>query len=264
MKKLAIFIPAYNAAKTIPTVIDRIPQEIKNKVQEIFIVDNASDDNTYLTVIGYRHEIGLNNLKIIRNEKNIGYGGSQKLAYKYAIEQGYDIVVMLHGDAQYAPEYLPDIIKPLEEDKADLVFGSRMTGDPKKGGMPLWKRFANRLITWFENTVLETNLSEFHSGYRGYSCKALKDIPFDLCADDYHFDTDILVQYTIANKRIDETTIPTHYGKESQSPSMYQLIVYVFGIVSSMSEYWMHKKGIKIVEKYNFGRFSRSQKQKSV
>jgi glycosyltransferase involved in cell wall biosynthesis len=257
MKKIAIFIPSYNAARTIPWVLDRIPEEIKEKVQEIFVVDNASDDNTYLTVIGYKHEAGLNNLSIIRNEKNVGYGGSQKVAYNYALEKGYDIIVMLHGDAQYAPEYLPQIIQPLEEGKADLVFGSRMTGDPIGGGMPYYKFFANKLITWFENTVLETSLSEFHSGYRAYSTSALKKIPFDLCADDYHFDTDILVQYRIAELRIGETSIPTHYGKESQSPSTIQLFVYVWGIATAMLEYWMHKRGLKTVHKYNFGKFKK-------
>lgn len=255
MKKIAIFIPAYNAARTIPIVIDRIPTEIKAQVQEIFVVDNASNDNTYLTVIGYKHETGLSNLRVIRNPKNVGYGGSQKVAYNYAIENGYDIVVMLHGDAQYAPECLPEIIKPLVDDKADLVFGSRMTGDPLGGGMPLYKFFANKVITWFENTVLGTKLSEFHSGYRAYSCHALKRIPFNLCADDYHFDTDILIQYRLCDLRIGETTIPTHYGEESQGPSFYRLIIYVMGIFFSMVDYSLHRRGFKRIEKFAIGEY---------
>ncbi len=250
MKKIAIYIPAFNAARTIPIVIDRIPKEIKSSVQEIFVVDNASSDTTYLTVIGYKHENGLGNLKVIRNEHNVGYGGSQKIAYNYAIEKNYDIVIMLHGDAQYAPEYLPEIIKPLIEDKADLVFGSRMSGNPRKGGMPYYKIISNKLLTWFENTILDSNLSEFHSGYRAYSCNALKKIPFNLCDDNYLFDTDILIQFKINNLRIGEIAIPTHYGNESQSPRFTQLIIYVIGIVLSMSSYFLHKNGIKRNKKY--------------
>jgi len=118
--------------------------------------------------------------------------------------------------------------------------------------MPIYKFFANKLITWFENTVLGTHLSEFHSGYRAYSCHALKKIPFHLCADNYHFDTDILIQYKVGDLRIDETTIPTHYGKESQSPSPWQLIVYVWNIFLSMMEYLLHKSGHRIVKKFDF------------
>ena len=111
--KIAIFIPAYNAAYTLPVVLDRIPPEIKEKVRQIFVIDNASPDNTYLIGIGYRQAKGLDKLEVFRNESNRGYGGSQKIAYRYAIDNGFDIVVMLHGDAQYAPEKIPALLEPL-------------------------------------------------------------------------------------------------------------------------------------------------------
>jgi glycosyltransferase involved in cell wall biosynthesis len=250
LKKIAIFIPTYNAAHTLPIVIDRIPEEIKKKVKEIIVIDNASPDNTFLTAIGYKQQSGLSNLRVIRNEKNIGYGGSQKKAYEYVLAKNYDIVAMLHGDAQYAPELLPKLLRPLEEGKADLAFGSRMIGNPLKGGMPVYRYIGNKILTAIENFVLEMNLSEYHSGYRIFNCKALRKIQFDRCANDYHFDTDILIQAKLRKFRIVEIPIPTHYGKESHSPSVIQLAKYSFNILWAMAEYWLHKE--KIMPKSKF------------
>lgn len=244
-KKIAIYIPAYNASHTVPLVLDRIPLEIKEKVSEIIVVDNASKDNTYLTVVGYKHEKNMHNLKIIRNRENKGYGGSQKLAYQYCLEKGYDVVAMLHGDAQYAPECLPNLIGPVEKGEADLVFGSRITGNPIKGGMPLWKFIGNKVLTKFENFALGTNISEFHSGYRVFSCEALKKVPFDLCSNEYYFDTEILIQFHLAGLRIGERTIPTHYGKESMHPSLKHLYVYCLNIVLTIGKFLLHKWKIK-------------------
>ena len=250
-KKIAIYIPARNAAATLPIVLDRIPDEVKKKVREIFVVDNASRDNSYLTVIGYKKEKNLSNLRVMRNKEDKGYGGSQKIAYEYAINKGYDIIVMLHGDAQYAPEMLPFILKPLEEGTADMVFGSRMKGDPLKGGMPMWKLIGNKSLTWIENKVLKLDLSEFHSGYRAFSVKALKKVPFKKCDNDYHFDTDILIQFKIKGLRIRETPIPTHYGEESHSPSPWQLVKYTLNILKSLLEYELHIAGIKKKDKFD-------------
>jgi len=252
MKKIVIFIPAYNVSGTISRVIDRIPSELKNKLKEILVVDNASSDSTYLTVIGYKHDRNLQNLSIIRNKKNVGYGGNQKKAYQYAIKKGYDIIVMLHGDAQYAPEYIPKILQPLENGEADLVFGSRMKGNPLKGGMPVWKYFGNRFLTILENSVLSLSLSEYHSGFRAFNVNALKKIPFNLCSNDYHFDTDILIQFKIAKFKIEETPIPTHYGKDSKSPSILQLISYSWNIVASLVNYTLYRNGIIKRKKFNF------------
>jgi len=246
--KIAIFIPAYNAASTLPLVLDRIPQEIKEKVKQIFLIDNASPDSTYLIGIGYREHKGLHNLQVFRNETNRGYGGSQKMAYRYAIDSGFDIVVMLHGDAQYAPEKIPFLLEPLERDEADLAFGSRIAGLPLKGGMPLYKFLGNKFLTMIENTILGMNLTEFHSGFRAFRCSALAQVPFHLCADDYHFDTDIIIQFKIKNFRICERPIPTYYGKEK---SYVNVVSYGCNVLKSVFTYWLWSKGWIKVKKFD-------------
>jgi glycosyltransferase involved in cell wall biosynthesis len=128
--KILCYIPAYNAAATIPSVLDRIPESMKQKIDEYLVVDNASEDNTHLVGIGYAHQKGLTNLKVHRSETNGGYGGSQKVGYRYAIDHGFDAVVMLHGDGQYAPEKMEYLLEPIYQGKADHVFGSRITGGP--------------------------------------------------------------------------------------------------------------------------------------
>jgi len=251
-KKIAIFIPAYNAASTLPMVIDRIPKEIKEKVKEIFVIDNASPDNTYLTAVGYRQDRGLSNLQAIRNKENRGYGGSQKLAYQYCIDNGFDIVVMLHGDAQYAPEMIPALLEPVEMGEADLVFGSRMKGAPLKGGMPAWRYLGNRALTVIENKILGLNLSEFHSGYRVYSVPALLKVPFQRCSNNYHFDSEILIQFAMAKLKIMERPIPTHYGRESMSPSLLSVINYSLNILRALVRYVLHVKGVRKAYMYDF------------
>jgi glycosyltransferase involved in cell wall biosynthesis len=248
--KLCIYIPAYNAGATLPRVIDRIPPEIKDKVGEIFIVDNASADNTYLVGIGYAKEKGLTNLKVHRNETNRGYGGSQKFAYQYAIDNGFDLVVMLHGDAQYAPEKIPALLEPFEKDEADMVFGSRMAGDPRAGGMPLIRFLGNRFLTTIQNWVLDWNLTEYHSGYRVYSCAALRKVPFQLCDDDYHFDTEILIQFKLKGLRVVERPIPTYYGKERSYVNIWK---YGFDVLFTMGKYLLHKRGLRPLPKFNVG-----------
>ena len=157
MKEIAIFIPERNVGTALITTIERIPEQIKNQVGEIFVIDNASSDNTYQIATDFKEKSKMNNLKIIKNEEDLGYGGSQKKAYDYAIKENFHIIVMLHGDAQYSPEYIQDIIRPLQEDEADFVFGSRITGNPLEGGMPRWRYFGNRLLTKIQNNVLNLN-----------------------------------------------------------------------------------------------------------
>lgn len=245
--KVAIFIPAFNAAKTLPIVIDRIPEEVKKGAAEIFVVDDASHDNTYLIGVGYQTINQLPNLKVYRNEKNKGYGGNQKYAYRYAIENGFDVVVMLHGDAQYAPEKISYLLEPFEKDEADMVFGSRMAGNPLKGGMPLHKYLGNKFLTIVANTILKTNLSEYHSGYRVYSCDALKKVPFERCSDDFHFDTEIIIQFKIRDLRIAERPIPTYYGEER---CYVNVVSYGLNVLKSLLQYWLHSRGIRKYEKY--------------
>lgn len=250
-KKVAIFIPVYNAAATLPIVLERIPKELKKLVQEIFVIDNASADNSHLIGIGYKHQKGIHNLNIYRNEKNQGYGGSQKKAYSYCIQRGYDIVVMLHGDAQYAPEEIPKILEPILYDHADMVFGSRMRGNPLAGGMPLYKYIGNRILTKIENLVLGLQLSEFHSGFRAFNCKSLQQVPFELCSNDYYFDTDILIQFKLKNLKIMECAIPTHYGEESHSPSPRQLLSYTMNILFTLFNLILHRNKLRYFKKFD-------------
>ena len=152
----------------------------------------------------------------MRHPRNLGYGGNQKAGYRWAIEQGMDIVVLLHADGQYAPEFLPEIIKPLERGECDAVFGSRMLrrGDARRGGMPLYKYLGNKVLTYIQNLLSGLRLSEWHSGYRAYSVPALAELPMERATDGFHFDTQIILQLREAKKKIVELAIPTYYGDE--------------------------------------------------
>jgi glycosyltransferase involved in cell wall biosynthesis len=248
-KRIAIFIVTYNAASTLASVLDRIAEQVWEKVEEVFVFDDSSQDDTYLVGLDYKALHGKSKLNVFRNEKNQGYGGNQIRGYQYAIKQGYDIVVLLHGDGQYAPEVLPELLAPLERGEADAVFGSRMMtpGGALAGGMPLYKYVGNRVLTVFENALLGMGLSEFHSGYRLYSCDALRQLPFERNTHDFHFDTQIIVQFKAAGLRIVEVPIPTYYGDE---------ICYVNGmkyardVVRSVVEYRLHELGLAHHPKY--------------
>jgi glycosyltransferase involved in cell wall biosynthesis len=189
---------------------------VAEKVAEVFVFDDHSTDRTYqvgLSQVGTPHGA---KLVMKRNERNLMYGGNQKAGYRYAIEQGFDIVVLLHGDGQYAPEVMNRLLAPLERGSADLVLGSRMLepGGARRGKMPLYKFFGNRILTTVQNALLGSRLSEFHSGYRAYSVAALRNLPIDGLSDDWHFDTQIILELMRAGYRIREVPIPTYYGDE--------------------------------------------------
>jgi glycosyltransferase involved in cell wall biosynthesis/precorrin-6B methylase 2 len=249
-KRIGIFVIAYNAVNKLSWTLDRIPKEVWDKVEEVFLFDDCSPDNTYYAAIGYKHVKNLEKLTLHRNPRNLRYGGNQKAGYQYAIERGFDIVVMLHADGQYAPEVLPQLLEPLENDEADMVFGSRMArgGKPLKGGMPLYKYLGNRILTWMENHIVGMNLSEFHSGYRLYSCEGLKKVPFMLNSNEWHFDTDILIQFHEANLRIVERPIPTYYGDEICHVNG---IGYAFNCLKSTMKYRLHKAKLTYEPKYD-------------
>jgi len=216
MKRIGILVVAYNAASTLAHVLDRIPDDFRPRVSEVLVGDDHSQDSTYLVGLGYQQEKADLPLTVVRHPRNLGYGGNQKAGYQWAIDNDLDIVVLLHGDGQYAPECLPQIVEPLERDEADAVFGSRMLeeGEARRGGMPLYKYVGNRILTTFENKVVGLELSEWHSGYRAYSVAALKDLPFHHNDDGFNFDTQIIIQLREASKRIAEVPIPTYYGDE--------------------------------------------------
>lgn len=215
-KRVLIFVVAYNAEKTLTTVLDRIPKCLRTKNVEVLVIDDFSKDDTFRSGLPYEKEQGDLKVTMLRTPENQGYGGNQKLGYHYAIEKGFDIVALVHGDGQYAPEKLPDLLEPLLSGEADAVFGSRMIDKRSalRGGMPLYKWVGNQILTRFQNALLHTNLSEFHSGYRLYSTAALRQIPFERNSNDFHFDTDIIIQLVLKKLRIRELPIPTYYGDE--------------------------------------------------
>ncbi|HEX3881417.1 MAG TPA: glycosyltransferase [Stellaceae bacterium] len=217
-KRLLCFIVAYNAEKTIEAVLTRIPASIADEYYtEILVIDDASRDRTFecgrQVVLDGRISLPLT---ILYNPVNQGYGGNQKIGYHFAIKHGFDYVALIHGDGQYAPECLPDLVRPLREGTAEASFGSRMMvpGTALKAGMPLYKYIGNKILTAIENRLLHTTLSEFHSGYRVYAVDALRRIPFHRNSNGFCFDTEIIIQLVLAGARIAETPIPTYYGDE--------------------------------------------------
>lgn len=216
-KRIGILIVAYNAATTLKYVLRRIPKDVWANVEEIALFDDASSDETYDLAVGLKTTLDLSKLHILKHAKNLGYGGNQKAGYQYFLARGFDIVVLLHGDGQYAPELLSNLYAPLVRGEADAVFGSRMMrefGGPLKGGMPLYKYLGNRILTVFENRSLGLHMTEFHCGYRAYSLQALRRIDMTRMTDDFHFDTEIIIKLQHQGFSMHEVPIPTYYGGE--------------------------------------------------
>ena len=216
-RRIGILVVTYNAVTTLSKVLRRIRPEVWRNVEEVVIFDDASQDATYELAVGFKTLSENTKLQVLRHPQNLGYGGNQKAGYRYFIEKGFDVVVLLHGDGQYAPEVLDRMYQDIVAGKADAVFGSRMMkdyGGPLKGGMPLYKYAGNRILTHFENRALGMHLTEFHSGYRAYSLHAIKQIDFSNMTDDFHFDTEIIIKLQHQGFRIHEVPIPTFYGEE--------------------------------------------------
>jgi glycosyltransferase involved in cell wall biosynthesis len=214
--RVLVFVVAYEAETTLRQVLARIPQDVFEQCDtEVLVIDDSSRDRTF--------EVGLQSswgsphaITVLHNPTNQGYGGNQKLGYQYAVRNGFDFVVLLHGDGQYAPECVPSMLAPLVRGDADAVFGSRMM-QPRgalKGGMPLYKFVGNRILSWTQNLLLGTRLSEFHSGFRAYRVAMLAHLPFQYNSNAFHFDTEIIIQLIMADARIVEIPIPTYYGDE--------------------------------------------------
>ena len=217
-EKILNFIPAYNVEKKITKVLNKIPKIVFNKYNtKILVIEDNSSDKT-LSVIKKVIKKKGDKIKIylIVNKKNKGYGGVQKIAFNYAIKKNFKYVVMLHGDNQYPANKILLLIKPLLTNKYDAVFGSRMINsiNALKGGMPVYKYLGNIALTFFQNLVLSSNLSEFHSGYRSYKVSSLKKTKFKSNTNDFHFDTEIIIQFLKNNLKIKEIAMSTHYGDE--------------------------------------------------
>jgi glycosyltransferase involved in cell wall biosynthesis len=214
--KVGVLVVAYNAEATLRWVLDRIPASLRSELVEVLVMDDHSADSTADIAHAYAADGADIPLTVIRHDRNLGYGGNQKAGYRYAIDHGWDVVVMLHGDGQYAPEKMPDLLAPLHDPNVDAVFGSRMMvqGAARRGGMPLYKYVGNRILTRTQNAIAGVDLSEWHSGYRAYRVSALAELAFVGNSDGFDFDTEIILQLLGAGKSIVEVPIPTYYGDE--------------------------------------------------
>ena len=215
--RLLIFVVAYNAQQHITKTLDRIPRDwLATTDYKILIINDASVDKSSDLIEEYINAHPDIDITALNNDVNLGYGGNQKKGYEYAIQNKYDIVALLHGDGQYAPEYLPQMIEPILKDQAELVLGSRMLDKMKalEGNMPFYKWLGNQTLTFLQNRLLGTNLSEFHTGYRVYKVVALGRIPFSDNSNYFDFDTEIIIQLFDTGSRIKEISIPTFYGDE--------------------------------------------------
>jgi len=213
--KVGVLVVAYNAESTLSWVLDRISAPARAELAEILIQDDFSSDNTEAVARAYDAFDDIP-ITVVRHARNLGYGGNQKAGYQYAMDNGWDVVVLLHGDGQYAPECISDIVAPLVRGEADAVFGSRMLvpGAARAGRMPRYKYVGNRILTTAQNWLTGASLSEWHSGYRAYRVDALAELPLASNSDGFDFDTEIILQLVGAGKRIVEVPIPTYYGDE--------------------------------------------------
>jgi len=235
-------MPAYNAAKTIEATIKDIPEYCYDS---IIVVDDASSDNT----VGIAQEHA-SVTKVIVHESNRGYGGNQKSLYKAALDEGADIIVLLHPDNQYNPAIVPNIILPLLLDQADVVFASRFIQDPLKGGpviggMPLIKYFVNRGLTTLQNWMMGTFFTEFHTGYRAYNKASLEVIDFDKLSDDFVFDNEIIAPLVHLKLRFHQIGVETRYFKEASSINYLRGSIYAWGCLTVGFHYFLHRIGLK-------------------
>lgn len=213
--RVGVLVVAYNAAGTLSQTLSRLPESFTSTVDHIMVCDDASSDDTYAVGLAFQQTSSLP-ITVVRHPRNLGYGGNQKSGYEWAKVHGLDIVVLLHGDGQYAPEHIESLIEPLANGEADAVFGSRMMtrGGALRGGMPLYKFVGNRILTGLQNRLADLDLTEWHSGYRAYRVDAIADLDFGSFSDGFDFDTEIILGLHALGKRITEVPIPTYYGDE--------------------------------------------------
>jgi len=214
--RVLIFIIAFNDEDQIQKVLQRLPGDILLKYDcEILLIVDSSSDRTFELAHTYQVNNNIKNLKVLYNPVGQGYGGNQKLGYEYAVQHNFNAIVLLHGGGQYAPEEMEKLLEPLFREEADAVIGSRFINlkEVRNGGMPWYKYWGNRLLTWMQNKLLHTCFTDLHSGYRAYSVKALAEIPFSLNSNQYQFDSQLIIQLLLARKTIREVEIPAFYEK---------------------------------------------------
>ncbi len=221
-QKVIVVMPAYNAAQTLQRTYDEVmAQEI---VDLVIVVDDASHDETVSVAKT------LPNTIVYTHPENIGYGANQKTCYQIALEQGGDIVIMVHPDYQYTPQLIPAMVTMIGNGLYQCVLGSRILGGyALKGGMPIWKYIANRFLTFVENILIGAKLSEYHTGYRAFSRKLLQQLPFEVNSDDFVFDNQMLAQIVWFGHTVAEVSCPTKYFAEASSINLWRSIKYGFG-----------------------------------
>ncbi len=236
-KKVVVIMPAYNAEKTLEKTYNEIYQKF---VDEIILVDDFSSDKT--------KEIAKNlNITTIVHENNKGYGGNQKSCYRAALKAGADIVIMLHPDYQYTPKLIPAIASMMAFEEYDAVIASRMLGNSAlKGGMPLYKFVSNRFLTEFENIITGKKLSEYHTGFRGFTRKILETLPLEDCSDDFIFDNEMLALILYNGYEIGEISCPTKYFAEASSINFTRSCKYGLEVLLVSLKYRLAKMGFQI------------------
>lgn len=235
-KKVVVVLPAYNAELTLEKTYREIPMDI---VDEVVLVDDASSDKTVDEGkrIGIRH--------IIRHEQNKGYGGNQKTCYRKALELDADIIIMLHPDYQYTPILIPAITSMIGSGLYPVVLASRILGKGAlKGGMPLYKYFANRILTLIQNLLVNQKLSEYHTGYRAFSREVIESINLEANSDDFVFDNQMLSQIIYAKFQIAEISCPTKYFKEASSINFRRSAIYGLGVLKTSLQHFLQSMGI--------------------
>lgn len=232
-KKIAVVMPAYNARRTLERTLHEIPRPL---VDYIILVDDASQDGT----AELAENLGIK--YIIRHDENKGYGGNQKTCYQAAINLGADIIVMLHPDYQYTPKLIAPMVEIIAADIYPVVLGSRILGNGAlKGGMPVYKYIANRVLTFVQNVCTSAKLSEYHTGYRAYSADVLQAISYENNSNDFIFDNELLSQIIMSGFSIAEITCPTRYFEEASSIKLRPSIRYGFGVLRVSLEHLLHR-----------------------
>jgi len=235
-KKIIVVMPAYNAEQTLRKTVDSIDRKV---VDEIILVDDASSDST----VEIGKELGL---YIYRHNRNLGYGGNQKSCYRLALQHGADIVIMVHPDFQYDPRLIPAMSSMLLSGIYDVVLGSRILGGRAiSGGMPIIKYLANRILTFAQNILINTKLSEFHTGYRAFTRQVLESLPLQENSDDFIFDNQMLCQIVAFGFCIGEISCPTRYFKEASSIPFRRSIVYGLGVIKVSLQLILHRLKIR-------------------
>ena len=230
-------MPAYNAARTVRRTYDEVMES--NLVDLVILVDDGSKDDTASIAIG------LPNTKVHVHPKNRGYGGNQKTCYRLALEEGADIVVMIHPDYQYTPRLIPAIVSMIGNDLYSCVLGSRILGGHAlKGGMPVWKYIANRFLTAAENLLLGAKLSEYHTGYRAFSRPLLESLSLEGNSEDFVFDNQMLAQIIWHGYAVGEVSCPTKYFDEASSINLSRSITYGLGCMSTAVTFRLAKMGL--------------------